>query len=236
MITAHGSERVAVAAMKQGAYDYLQKPFEPDEALLLVRRAAERKHLRTQARQHLDLVRELERGRERGAERDLAVVGHEAGVALLQALGDVARQRLRAEGGVGRAADRIAAGHRDHVMEGGNLPPEAGQRRGEHGMRVHHGADLGTRREDGAVEAPFARRLALPGRHAAVELHEDDVGRLHVVIGHARRRHEHAALDAEPDISRPALIDPERVHPPAGVDDAAPLPREGGALLAHRFA
>ena len=31
LLTAHGSERVAVAAMKQGAYDYLAKPFDIDE-------------------------------------------------------------------------------------------------------------------------------------------------------------------------------------------------------------
>jgi CheY-like chemotaxis protein len=50
LMTAFATVQAAVDAMKQGAYDYLQKPFEPDEALLLVRRAAERKHLRTQAR------------------------------------------------------------------------------------------------------------------------------------------------------------------------------------------
>ncbi len=51
LMTAFGTVQAAVEAMKQGAYDYLQKPFEPDEALLVVRRAAERKHLRTQARE-----------------------------------------------------------------------------------------------------------------------------------------------------------------------------------------
>ena len=41
MLTAHGSERVAVAAMKAGAYDYLPKPFDPDELVLAVKRAVE---------------------------------------------------------------------------------------------------------------------------------------------------------------------------------------------------
>ena len=41
MLTAHGSERVAVAAMKAGAFDYLPKPFDPDELVLAVRRATE---------------------------------------------------------------------------------------------------------------------------------------------------------------------------------------------------
>ena len=39
MITAHGSERLAVEAMKQGAHDYLRKPFEIDELALVVERA-----------------------------------------------------------------------------------------------------------------------------------------------------------------------------------------------------
>lgn len=50
LMTAFATVQDAVAAMKLGAYDYLQKPFEPDEALIVVRRAAERRQLRAQAR------------------------------------------------------------------------------------------------------------------------------------------------------------------------------------------
>ena len=39
MITAYGSEKIAVEAMKSGAYDYLPKPFEVDELRLVVERA-----------------------------------------------------------------------------------------------------------------------------------------------------------------------------------------------------
>jgi DNA-binding NtrC family response regulator len=46
MITAHGSERLAVEAMKAGAYDYLTKPFDLDELRLTVERAFERQRLR----------------------------------------------------------------------------------------------------------------------------------------------------------------------------------------------
>jgi two-component system response regulator AtoC len=46
MLTAHGSERVAVAAMKAGAFDYLPKPFDPDELTLSVSRAADTRRLR----------------------------------------------------------------------------------------------------------------------------------------------------------------------------------------------
>ena len=48
MLTAHGSERVAVSAMKAGAYDYLPKPFDPDELVLAVKRGIETRDLRLQ--------------------------------------------------------------------------------------------------------------------------------------------------------------------------------------------
>lgn len=51
MITAYGSEKVAVEAMKSGAYDYLPKPFEVDELRLVVAKALE----------HLDLAEENQR-------------------------------------------------------------------------------------------------------------------------------------------------------------------------------
>ena len=50
MITAHGSERVAVEAMKAGAYDYLAKPYDLDELRLLAERAVERQQLRSEVR------------------------------------------------------------------------------------------------------------------------------------------------------------------------------------------
>src|SRR5262245_22728344 len=46
MITAHGSERTAVEAIKAGAYDYLAKPFEVDELRLVVKNALEAAALR----------------------------------------------------------------------------------------------------------------------------------------------------------------------------------------------
>jgi len=50
LMTAYGTVQKAVEAMKAGAYDYLTKPFEPDEVLLTIARAVERKQLRTQTR------------------------------------------------------------------------------------------------------------------------------------------------------------------------------------------
>ncbi len=45
VMTAYASVDTAVAAMKQGAYDYIIKPFDPDELEHLVRNALERRHL-----------------------------------------------------------------------------------------------------------------------------------------------------------------------------------------------
>ena len=45
ILTAHGSIQSAVQAIKQGAYDYLTKPFDNDQLLMVVRRASEYVHL-----------------------------------------------------------------------------------------------------------------------------------------------------------------------------------------------
>jgi len=52
VVTARGSERAAVTAMKAGADDYLTKPFDVDELALAVERAAEAGRLRKAARYH----------------------------------------------------------------------------------------------------------------------------------------------------------------------------------------
>jgi DNA-binding NtrC family response regulator len=57
MMTGHASVQDAVEAMKKGAYDYLQKPFDPDAAAMVVSRALERRRLKLQAE---TLRRELE--------------------------------------------------------------------------------------------------------------------------------------------------------------------------------
>ena len=54
LMTAYGSERSAVEAMKLGALDYLPKPFDNDELVLVVERALEEGRLR----RDLDLLRE----------------------------------------------------------------------------------------------------------------------------------------------------------------------------------
>jgi len=50
LLTAHGSERLAVQAMKAGAYDYVAKPFDIDEMGAALERALEARSLRVQNR------------------------------------------------------------------------------------------------------------------------------------------------------------------------------------------
>ena len=58
MITAHGSEKIAVEAMQEGAEDYVPKPFDNEELRVVVARALERTRLQ---REHRMLLERVER-------------------------------------------------------------------------------------------------------------------------------------------------------------------------------
>ena len=62
MMSAYGREDAAIAAMKEGAYDYLPKPFRSDEVILTLRKAEERERLRAEV---ASLQVELARWRDR---------------------------------------------------------------------------------------------------------------------------------------------------------------------------
>ena len=121
MMTAHGSIESAVEAMKLGARDYLQKPFEVDELLAIARRAIEDQRARLGLRYLLDerdvefghygivgnsrAVRELLARAERVAESRSTVLHH---------------RRDRHRQGAGRARDprpQRAARHAPHQGE-----------------------------------------------------------------------------------------------------------------------
>ncbi len=56
MITAHGSEKIAVEAMKLGAQDYVPKPFDNEELKVVVERSLERTRLEREHRMLLERV------------------------------------------------------------------------------------------------------------------------------------------------------------------------------------
>jgi len=50
MMSAYGGGDMALQCVKEGAYDYFNKPFRPDEVVLLLRKVTEREQLRTENR------------------------------------------------------------------------------------------------------------------------------------------------------------------------------------------
>jgi len=58
IMTAHGEVRSAVEAMKKGAFDYLQKPFDNDELLAIISRAVEVVKLKRRVKQLEDQLEE----------------------------------------------------------------------------------------------------------------------------------------------------------------------------------
>jgi two-component system response regulator AtoC len=58
LMSAYGTEDLAIEAMQRGAYDYIAKPFQPSEVLLALRKAEERERLR---RENQLLRRDMQR-------------------------------------------------------------------------------------------------------------------------------------------------------------------------------
>jgi two-component system response regulator AtoC len=61
VMSAYGNMDLAIEAMKAGAYDYVQKPFKPDEVVLTLRKAEERETLRRENRVLRDEIRKEHR-------------------------------------------------------------------------------------------------------------------------------------------------------------------------------
>jgi signal transduction histidine kinase len=86
MITGYATVDLAAQAMKQGAYDFLSKPFTSDELLVVVQRGLDERQRRLaykQAREREEEARQLERARQEAAKLDaiesrfMLVVVHE---------------------------------------------------------------------------------------------------------------------------------------------------------------
>jgi two-component system response regulator AtoC len=85
MMSAYGTEDdTALAAMREGAYDYLHKPFRPDEVTLTIRKAEERERLRRE-------VETLRTSLGAGAVQDLVVCESKAMRDVLELASRVAR-------------------------------------------------------------------------------------------------------------------------------------------------
>jgi DNA-binding NtrC family response regulator len=100
IVTAHGSERMAVEAVKAGAYDYLSKPFELDDLRLVVKNAAETVQLR---RENYSLRRRIEVERsQRGALIGNSEAMHRV-IAMIEKVAETdATVLVRGESGTGK--------------------------------------------------------------------------------------------------------------------------------------
>ena len=102
VMTAFASIQSAVEAMRRGAYDYIQKPFDPDDVSLVVSRALERRRERVAARAAASGTATL-------SEQDLANLSYREALASARDRGsrDYLAALLKSFGGnVSRAAER----------------------------------------------------------------------------------------------------------------------------------
>ena len=98
MMTAFATITAAVAAMREGAYDYVQKPFDPDDVILVIARALERQ------RERASIAPSLQHG-----DDSLATLSYKEALASARDRGS--REYLKAlltafGGNVSRAAER----------------------------------------------------------------------------------------------------------------------------------
>lgn len=109
MITAYASIETAVAATKQGAYDFLAKPFTPDELRNTVRKATVRIALAREARKLADERRQVRF-------QFIRVLGHELKSPLSAVDGFLQLLQNRSLGGDLQAYEEVLRRARDRVQ------------------------------------------------------------------------------------------------------------------------
>lgn len=126
VMSAYGTIDSALEAMKQGAYDYVSKPFKTDEVLLALRKAKERETLRQENRRLKERLRRFERDFTFGR-----MVGRSAG---MQEVFRLARKAARfdstvlitGESGTGKELVAQAIHQHGHRSSGPLIPVNCG--------------------------------------------------------------------------------------------------------------
>lgn len=118
MMSAYGSIDIALKAMREGAYDYISKPFKADEVLLTLKKAEERQHLQNENSQLKTEIRSIQK-----RETFVDVIGQSHAIkALIQQAAKVAQYDasvlITGESGTGK--ELIARGIHNHSTRNKN--------------------------------------------------------------------------------------------------------------------
>lgn len=120
MMSAYGTIDTAVEAMKLGAYDYISKPFKPDEILLTLKKAIERERLQNENVRLKQRIKEIEAGS--GFSRVIAKSAVMEAVLKLAAKVSLFDTTVLITGDSGTGKELIARGiHHDSPREKNNL-------------------------------------------------------------------------------------------------------------------
>jgi CheY-like chemotaxis protein len=128
MMTAYGGTELAIQAMKAGAYDYLPKPFSPDQLILVLKKAQEREALRQEVsrlREEVGIQKRLPPDHRALARHDEGARGRREGRAAPVAGAHHGRERHRQ--GARRAPDPRRERPRRRAVRAGQLRRDPGE-------------------------------------------------------------------------------------------------------------